>query len=252
MNINNHTDMQQPPANIPPLSSRWTKLAVFTSLFTLVSHLGATHAGKMPDWLVNLPTIGEIVVCVLAVGLAYWIPLAIGRWVMQLIARGTRVKDFCQPVFMWAFLVVSVISVADGVLHVIIDARLNQLDTFMFICLTLFSTLFLTSALGLYGWLKQRAFVSPNFWRMIAAICIGSTIFILTQLHRASLYFESWPIDFPLFLAASLGILLTGVAHVIYANSAVFNTPSTIETYRPVPNLNHAPADKNLPRGAYL
>jgi hypothetical protein len=238
--------------NIPVLSSRWKALAIATALLTVFVHYSRISADKAPDWLANLPAIGATGYVALMAITSYWFVIFIGRWVMRLIARGTKVEAFCRPDYMWAFLLALLISVLDAVTLLVIEINTDQVGAFMGVCLTFFSALLLLNGVGVWGWLTAKPIFNADFWRTLAAIFVGLSVVILMLLPAVSSSFHSWAIDAPLLVGSLVGTLVTSVAHILYANSAAFCRPSGGEVDRALSNFNYATTDQDFRIGKYI
>ena len=108
----------------------------------------------------------------------------------------------------------------------------------------MFYLLLMTSLAGLYGWLKNRPIISYGFWRFFGASHLAFAILLIALLYRTDFYVESMATDLPLMVAGVFGLLATGIAHVLYANSSVFIGQSNFKPDRPTPDFQYAPADK--------
>jgi hypothetical protein len=238
--------------NIPVLSSRWKALAITATVLTVLIHYSRISADKAPDWLANLPAVGAIGYVALMAIAAYWFVIFIGRWVLRLIARGTKVEAFCRPDFMWAFLLALLISVLDAVTLLVIEINTDQVGAFMGVCLTFFSVLALLNVVGVWGWLTAKPILNADFWRTLAAIFVGLSVILLVLMPAVSFSFHSWAIDAPLLVGSLVGTLVTSVAHILYANSAAFSQPLASKVDRALSNFNYATTDQDFRTGKYI
>jgi hypothetical protein len=230
--------------SINELTSSWKKFALITSIATLFIQLNVGFSKRLPIWVDRLPTIGEIIFYVVVSAVCYWLALQVGRWVSLIASRGTRVEEFCRPVFIWALLLASVVSVIDGFVFMVSDATFMDAGLLFKTCLLMFYLLPLASLAGLYGWLKNRHIISYGFWRFWGACYLAFAILLIAFLYRTDYYAESMATDLPLMLASAFNLLITGIAHVLYANSSVFNGYSNVKQDHPAPDFQYAPADK--------